>query len=509
MENNLYGGRYNPDILLCLANLSNDEVFTPPEIANKMLDMLPRELFSNSNTKFLDPASKSGVFSREIAKRLNEGLKDIIPDAQERVNHIFHNQIYGIAITELTSLLSRRSIYCSKYPNSIFSVTNFDDLEGNIRYKRIKHHWKNGSCVFCRVSQSQYDRDSSLETHAYEFIHTLKPEEIFKMKFDVIIANPPYQLSDGGAQASAIPLYHKFVEQAKKLNPSYITMIIPSRWFSGGKGLDKFRKDMLKDKKIRKIVDFQSSAECFPGVDIQGGVNYFLWERGYNGKCEVVNMRDGKVYSELKRDLLIEDLDVFIRDNVLVNVLKKIKDMNEDTFEKYVSARKPFGLDTKTQIKLKSDKESDLIIYANKQKGFIDYERINTGLDKIKQYKIFVSYAYGYGDKAPHQVINWPFIPEYGSVCTETYLTIGEFKNEIETENAVEYMKTKFFRAIVYILKNTQHATKKVYSFVPIQDFSEKWTDEKLYKKYNLNKNEIDYIETTIRPMTRRDENER
>lgn len=384
MANGLFDNVYNPDVLSCLANLSNDEVFTPPDIVNQMLDMLPQELFRNPDTTFLDPACKTGVFLREIAKRLIVGLEPQFPDLQERIDHIFHKQLFGIAITELTSLLSRRGVYCSKYPNSEFSVTHFDNAQGNIRFKRIQHTWRDGKCVYCGAAQSEYDRGDTLETHAYEMIHRKNAEEIFNMKFDVIIGNPPYQLSDGGNNASAIPIYQKFVEQAQKLSPRFLTMIIPSRWFSGGRGLAKFRQTMLEDTSIRELHDFVDASDCFPGVDISGGVCYFLWERDYHGPCTVVNHNSGSVNSATR---YLNEFPILIRSNRATGIAKKVMRKSEKTIDSLVSSQKPFGLRTYAR----PDEDGELVLRWNGGKGPIRRDKVTAGLDLIDKWKVIVS----------------------------------------------------------------------------------------------------------------------
>lgn len=489
---------YNPDVLSCLANLSNDEVFTPPGLANQMLDMLPQELFRSPDTKFLDPCTKSGVFLREIAKRLIDGLADTIPDQQERIDHIMHHQLFGLAITQLTSMMSRRSLYCSKNASGKYSISHFDNEDGNIRFAEIKHSWQNGKCRFCGASQEVYDRGDYLESHAYEFIHTDNPNTLYNnMTFDVIIGNPPYQLEDGGARASAKPIYHLFVTQAKRLNPRYLTMIIPARWYAGGKGLDDFRDSMLNDGRIRHLVDFFDAADCFPGIDISGGVCYFLWNRDETGTCLVENVK-GKEISKLYRSL--SSYSSFIRFNKAITIIEKIQSKHEKGFAHLISSRKPFGIETNARIN-KIESDNSIEIYAYPEKGYINKCNVTLNKQWVHEYKVFISYAYGERGDFPYLVLGKPFLGNPNSCCTETYLVIGPFATRQKCENVISYIKTKFLRFLVLLKKNTQHATSKVYQFVPLQDFSKPWTDEELYKKYGLTDEEIKFIESMIRPM--------
>jgi len=500
---------YNPDVLSCLANLSNDEVFTPPNLVNQILDLLPQELWTNKEAKFLDPVSKSGVFLREIVKRLENGLESQIPDLQERLNHIYKNQIFGIAITELTSLLSRRSVYCSKTANGKYSLCDaFDDENGNILYTRLEHTWNNGKCTFCGASQEVYDRGNEFEAYAYQFIHTDKPEKLFKnMKFDVIIGNPPYQLSDGGAQSSASPIYHKFIQQAKKLNPRYLSMIIPARWYNGGKGLDDFRSDMLNDNRMSEIHDYPDTSDCFPGLNIRGGICYFLWEKEHKGDCNVTTHKGNKIGLTVKRPLLEKGLDVFIRYNESISILKKVQNLKEKSFSELVSARKPFGLATNfSAFKKVKDSKNNISLYRFGDNGFVANEKIEKNHSFINSFKIFVPYASPGDDSYPHLILSKPLVVGNNTCCTETYLVIGPFSNEKRTKNVASYMTTKFFRFMILLAKSTQHITQKNYVFVPQQDFNEKWSDEKLFEKYNITQEEIEFIESLIKPMVNENE---
>lgn len=509
MANGLFDNIYNPDVLSCLANLSNDEVFTPPDVVNQMLDMLPQELFSNPDITFLDPACKTGVFLREIAKRLIVGLEPQFPDLQERLDHIFHHQLYGIAITELTSLLSRRGLYCSKYPNSEFSVSQFENAQGNIRYKRIKHTWQGGKCIFCGATRSEYDRPDVLETYAYELLHPTKDgEEFFKMKFDVIIGNPPYQLSDGGGDgSSAQPIYQKFVQQAKKLNPQYLSMIIPARWYSGGKGLDEFRAEMLNDERLEVIHDFPETADCFPGINIRGGVCYFLWSKAHKGDCLIVNHKQNDS-SEMRRPLLEKGADTFIRYNAAVSILSKVMAFHEETMDNRVSSRLPFGIPSNfTDYTLLPDAKHCVTLYRSERSKNADRRVYVAPIHITKNYewkdsmKVLVSKASPGGDEYPHAIISAPVLADVNSVCTETYLIVDFVKSEAEGNNLISYMRTRFFRFMMSLIKNTQNISKGVFAFVPVQDWSKSWTDEELYAKYDITEEEIAFIESMIRPM--------
>ena len=518
----------NPDVLTCIANLSNDEVFTPPEFANRMLDTLAQawaesnggaDIWANSSVRFMDPFTKSGVFLREIAKRLIAGLETEIPDLQTRVDHILTQQIFGIGITRLTSLLARRSLYCSKHAKGEYSIaSSFQNEDGNIWFERTEHRWIDGKCSFCGAGQNTLDRGYEFETHAYALIHTddikARVAELFggQMQFDVIIGNPPYQLDDGGFGTSAAPIYNKFVEQAKKLEPRFLTMVIPSRWFAGGKGLDDFRESMLSDNRLRSIDDFLSASDVFPGVGLKGGVCYFLWDRDNPGLCKVTTRFQDWPISTTSRPLLEPGADIFIRFNEGVSILKKVIAVesgqsetltlpDDRRFDRLVSSARLFGF--RTFFKGKATKSpGDVLIYQNGGKGYVPRDSVVSGANFIDKWKLFAGYAApgtGNKDSYPHRIISTPFIGEPGSISSETYLSIGPLETQGEAESVLSYLSCRLVRLLILLHKSSQHVTRKVYTFVPTQDWSKHYTDEELYQKYGISAEEIAFIEKVVR----------
>ena len=497
----LRSSNYNPDVLTCLANLSSDEVFTPPQLANQILDLLPKEIWRDRNATFLDPVCKTGVFLREITKRLDVGLEKTIPDRQKRINHIFKNQLFGIAITDMTSLLSRRSVYCSKTANGKYSVCeNFDDLQGNIRFNRIEHTWRNGRCLFCGASREEYDRGGEMESHAYEFIHAENSKELFKMKFDVIIGNPPYQLETSGYGRQAKPIYNLFIQQAKKLKPRYLSMIIPSRWFAGGFGLDNFRRDMLEDDRIRIIVDYANAPDCFPGVDIAGGVCYFLWDRDNRGECQITNIIGGKASSTVRK---LNEFPTFIRSNQAVPIVRKI--FNSPNISKTlagrVSPQKPFGLPTNY-----TPKESGIpcwfiqkigLKYANKE------DIIDQG-DYLTKWKLLVPKAPIAGQTDFTKPVGFYYeantrIAKPGECCTESWIVAGAFSTEDEVISFKSYLFTKIVRFLLLQTVVSQDVLRKKFGFIPdLDSYQGIYTDKLLCEMWKIDADEWEYIDSRI-----------
>lgn len=527
----------NPDVLTCIANLSNDEVFTPPEFANRMLDTLAAawatnnhgaDLWADKTVRFLDPCTKSGVFLREITARLTQGLANDIPDLQERVDHILTKQVFGIAITYLTGLLARRSVYCSKNATGMHSIAkSFTSDNGNVWFERMEHTWVGDRCSYCGAGKSTFDRAEGLETHAYAFIHTdnitARVAELFGagMQFDVIIGNPPYQLDDGGFGASAIPIYNRFVEQAKALEPRLLTMVVPSRWLFGGRGLDEFRKDMLTDNRIRKLVDYPDSRQVFPSVDVAGGICYFLWDRDNPGECRVVEFEHGLESSEAVRPLLEEGAEVFIRSNRAIPILRKVMTVEagskslslpeEKRFDKQVSSQKPFGLRTFFRGRERRSPTHDILVLQSGGRAWISRAEVTAGEDLIDKWKVFTSKSSsehaGQVDKnGQRRVLSLSGVIPPASVVTETYVLLGAFDAEKEARNCFSYVVTRFFRFLVAVRSSAQDLARSAYSFVPSQDFSRSWTDEDLYRKYGITGDEVAYIEKLIRPMEADDE---
>jgi site-specific DNA-methyltransferase (adenine-specific) len=492
---------YNPDVLTCLANLSNDEVFTPPKLANQILDTLPKEIWIDKNIKFLDPVSKSGVFLREIAKRLIIGLESQIPDLQTRINHILANQVFGIAITEITALISRRTLYCAKKANGKYSISSdFADEIGNIKFDQTNHSWKNDKCIFCGAGKLAYERGEELETHAYQFIHNNNPEKIFNMKFDVIIGNPPYQLETKGSGKQAKPIYQKFIEQAIKLNPRFLSMIIPARWYAGGMGLDEFRKKMLDDKKISNLVDFRNSRDVFPGVDVAGGICYFLWQRDYQGDCDVAYFEDDKKISQKRK---LNEFNIFIRDNKAISIIRKIQNLNKNFLSEKVSAIRPFGLPTNYQPE---NKGIPCWFIQKIGKKYAKTEDVVDNNEYLNKWKLLIPKAPIAGQTDFSKPVRFyhnknALIAKPGECCTESYILAGTFESEEEVLSFKSYLFTKIVRFLILQTVISQDVNKKNFIFVPdLGKYEGNYCDEELCKKWNISEEEWKLIDSKILP---------
>jgi site-specific DNA-methyltransferase (adenine-specific) len=509
---------HNPDVLTCIANLSNDEVFTPPDFANQMLDTLEQAWATSNNgeniwTKkevtFLDPCTKSGVFLREIVKRLSEGLSQEIPDLTERVNHILTKQVFGIGITELTSLLARRSVYCSKYANGIHSIARtFTNDNGNIWFERTEHTWVGPKCKFCSVRKETFNRDIDRETYAYEFIHSsdIKARiiEIFgdQMKFDVVIGNPPYQMKDGAGGSSDSLIFHLFVEQATRLEPRFLSLVIPSRWMAGGRGLDEFRKEMLGSNKLMRLVDFPVSKEVFSSVEVKGGICYFLYSPEHHGECDVTIVRGGEATTSQRK---LDEFDVFVRDLRSVEILRKVQKLKEKSIVDILTADTPFGIATNFTGFHELKRNKDVALYyvkgGKRAIGFLSLNSIEKNSHLLNKWKVLAPEAGSDGgQKIPDSVLGKPWLCPPVSCCTQTFLAFW-IESESQARSLESYYRTKFFRHLVSLRKITQHALKATYSWVPQQTWDQEWTDDKLYAKYGLTKDEIAFIESMIRPM--------
>ena len=528
-----FNGR-NPDVLNSIANLSNDEVFTPPEFANQMLDTLEKAwadsndgeiIWKNSEIRFLDPSTKSGVFLREIASRLIDGLEDEFPDLQDRVDHILTKQVFGIATTRLTALMARRTLYCSKQANGKYSITNkFNDESGNIWFEPLEHSWvggkikeismddqgneieitKDGRCKYCSAPKVQFGNDG-VELHAYGLLHKENPKDwvgkIFgeEMKFDVIIGNPPYQMNDGGGSgSSATPIYQKFVEQAAKLEPRFLSMVIPSKWYSGGKGMDNFRATMLGGRKLISLVDYPDSRDAFQGVDVAGGVCYFLMDPlGHHEKSQVVSVQNGEKTSAMR---VLDEYPVFVRSNEALSIINKVSSKNLKSLEKIVSFRRPFDLDSS----FKGSPTGELVLYSSHGNSYVDRSQIKKGVELIDAWKVLVSKTAsehaGQSDRqGMRRVLSRLEVMPPGSVATESYLIVGPFPNRSQAERMRDYLSSRFTRYLLSSILLTQNITKSLFAFIPSLDELDDVSDQSLYEKFELTEKEVAHIEAVIK----------
>jgi len=471
------------------------EVFTAEREVNAMLDLVQQET-SRIDSRFLEPACGNGNFLVEILRRKLAAVKvrygknaadyergavtavtslygvDILPDNVEDCR----DRMYEIFDREYT-------VHCQQTAN--------DETRQAVRHI-LRHNILCGDTLAVKLCEG-------------EPVHAAGLEEVFRMKFDVIIGNPPYQSSDGGSGngISARPVYHLFVEKAKQLKPRYLSMIIPARWYAGGKGLDSFREDMLNDLRLEKMVDYPKSRECFQGVDIAGGVTYFLWNTNHTGHCEFTSVIGDSVHRKTRQ---LNEFRIFVRDNTGVEILRKVRSLEERTMSKVVSARNPFGF-------VSSDRgesqpfDGCMTLFSSGGKGYVQPADITKNAGIAGRYKLSIGKLNpdraGVNNAADGKmnVITKMKILSPNEIVTESYLILATFEDPLQTGNCMTYYSTKFVRYLISLTLSSMNISRKNFQFVPVQDFTGAWTDEKLYEKYRLTTDEIGLIERTIRPM--------
>ena len=459
-----------------------NEQFDPQEVLEepRLVDQgqVTEDIFLNPEARILEMNSKSGLYPLYMAYSLYAmklpGPEDKLPLEQTQAlwQETVEQQIFVLCKTRMAESITRRTL------------VGYQDWTVNTTY--IPY-------LLERMENDPQRLAKKLE----------KPETWRKngepMTFDAIVGNPPYQIADGGNNASAMPVYQRFVELATTIEPHYASMIMPSRWYSGGRGLDDFRANIMNDTRMRVLYDYASSDYCFPGVDISGGICYFLWDKDYDGPCTVTNA-ESQIAHSVKRYL--NEFPILVRSNAAISIIDKVARRKEQTLDTFVSSQKPFGLRTFAR----PDENGDLTLRWNGGKGPISSDKVTGGTELIDKWKVIVSRVlYEHGGKADKngqsRILSILEMLGPKEVCSETYIVVNSYDTEAEAAGLYSYLKTKFARFLIMQATSSIMITRGCFMFVPVQNFAEEWTDEKLYKKYELTEDEIAFIESTIRVM--------
>ncbi len=494
------------EIFSCFRNPDKETVLTPWRVVNMhMTDCLggydfydaahenildtPRivmepnvtpKTFLNPDARILELNAKTGLYSLFATYNIMRARVC----KQRFQNRAVEQRCWNDALKENIFILCKTKMGCSivrrtlaGYTNAHVNVVAFHDILDVLKNRR--------QLFISRVSRPSFYSSSN---------------NSLRMKFNAVIGNPPYQEMDGGSNSSATPVYNLFVEAAKQMNPDFISLIMPARWYVGGKGLDEFRENMLTDDRLVSLYDYPETSDCFPNVNIRGGVCYFLWDAQHHGESKIFNYQHGRLHSVMQRPLLEEGAESFIRYNEAINILRKVQSFGEPTMFDLVSSRKPYGLPTNFSAYAKSaTHDKTLKIYMRGGSGFAARNVVTALHDTLDRIKVIVAKASPGADDYPHLVFSEPIIAEPNSACTETYIVVQCVDTMEQAENLKRYMATKFFRFLVLLMKPTQDLPRRVYTRVPQQDLNERWDDARLYQKYGITTEESAFIDTLVK----------